>query len=167
MRELERRTQSGQEGSVDEAREQDGEMPRPGQRAQGAARSAQPPGENGNPLPPGGRAGPPLDLTPKVDALQRAIGKGSGSMDYLKDVDDGESTALNSKKWAHAAFFNRVKRQVADQWHPEVVYVRHDPSGNVYGVKDRVTVLRVHLKPDGKLAAWTVLQSSGVDFLDD
>jgi len=28
-------------------------------------------------------------------------------------------------------------------------------------------VLRIHLSPDGKLAAWTVLQSSGVDFLDD
>jgi TonB family protein len=28
-------------------------------------------------------------------------------------------------------------------------------------------VLRIHLAPDGKLAAWNVMQSSGVDFLDD
>jgi TonB family protein len=99
--------------------------------------------------------------------LEKAIGKGSGSPDYLKDVDDGESTALNAKRFKHAAFFNRVKRAVAHEWHPEVVYERHDPSGNVYGVKDRVTVLRLHLQPDGKLAAWSILQSSGVDFLDD
>ena len=107
------------------------------------------------------------EIMPTPEMLQRAIGKGGGSMDYLKDVDDGDATALNSKKWKHAPFFNRVKRQVADEWHPELVYVRHDPNGNVYGVKDRVTVLRIHLQPDGKLAAWTVLQSSGVDFLDD
>ena len=112
-----------------------------------------------------GERKPNLQATP--DMLQKAIGKGSGSMDYLKDVEDGESTALNSKRWKHAPFFNRVKRAVANEWHPEVVYVRHDPNGNVYGVKDRVTVLRVHLNPDGKLAAWTVMQSSGVDFLDD
>ncbi|HWE29492.1 MAG TPA: energy transducer TonB, partial [Polyangia bacterium] len=48
-----------------------------------------------------------------------------------------------------------------------LVYVRHDPNGNVYGVKDRITVLRIHLQPDGKLAGWTIMQASGVDFLDD
>jgi TonB family protein len=176
MRELERRAQSGQDGTFDEARERDGEMRRPGQRSEGSTQAARPqeaPGQNGSSEPPGlggkraAEARPNLNLNPSTDALQKAIGRGAGSMDYLKDVDDGESTALNSKKWVHAAFFNRIKRQVADAWHPEVVYLQHDPQGNVYGVKDRVTVLRVHLKPDGHLASWTVLQSSGVDFLDD
>ena len=60
-----------------------------------------------------------------------------------------------------------MKRAVAQEWHPDVVYVRHDPSGNVYGVKDRVTVLRVHLTPEGALVGSNVIQSSGVDFLDD
>jgi TonB family protein len=174
MRELEqRRAQSGESGEVEPPRDRDGEMARPGRRSEGS-KAGEPqtaPGENGTGAIPGegGREGKPgkPNLLATPDMLQRAIGKGSGSMDYLKDVDDGESTALNSKKWAHAPFFNRVKRAVADEWHPEVVYVRHDPGGNVYGVKDRVTVLRVHLKPDGHLAAWTVLQSSGVDFLDD
>ena len=178
MRELERRAQSGQDGSFDEAREQDGEMRRPGQRSEGSSQQARPeeaPGQNGSNAPQGlggkraseGQKSPNLNLNPSTDALQKAIGRGAGSMDYLKDVDDGDSTALNSKKWVHAAFFNRVKRQVADSWHPEVVYLQHDPQGNVYGVKDRVTVLRIHMKPDGHLASWTVLQSSGVDFLDD
>jgi TonB family protein len=176
MRELERRQQSGQEGTFEQGRDNEGEMPRRGHRSEGASQSARPeeaPGQAGNNQPPGegGRVpkqqGGKLNLQPNVDALQQAIGRGNGSMDYLKDVDDGESTALNSKKWAHAAFFNRVKRQVADQWHPDMVYVQHDPHGNVYGVKDRVTVLRVHLKPDGHMDKWTMLQSSGVDFLDD
>ena len=107
------------------------------------------------------------NLKPTRELLDKAIGRGAGSMDYLKDVDDGDSTALNAKKWKHAPFFNRVKRQVAQEWHPDAVYVRHDPHGNVYGIKDRVTVLQVHLQPDGKLAAWNLLSSCGVEFLDD
>jgi TonB family protein len=156
--ELERAGNQGRTQAPQPPMQQPGEMGSGAQKPSPAGRNAETPGL------PGDRK-PNLAVTP--DLLQKAIGKGSGSMDYLKDVDDGESTALNSKKWKHAPFFNRIKRAVANEWHPEVVYVRHDPSGNVYGVKDRVTVLRVHLAPDGKLAAWTVLQSSGVDFLDD
>jgi TonB family protein len=165
---------TGKPGSeAEQPPERDGELVRPGQSGARTPPPQQQTGEGGSEGTPGGppsdgKAGdrrPNLQATPEM--LQRAIAKGNGSMDYLKDVDDGESTALNSKKWAHAPFFNRVKRSVADEWHPEVVYVRHDPNGNVYGVKDRVTLLRIHLRPDGKLAAWTVLQSSGVDFLDD
>jgi TonB family protein len=121
--------------------------------------------------PPGGggqqerRAAP--DLTPTPEVLQRAVGQGAGSMDYLKDIDDGEFTALNAKKWKFASFFNRVKRSVADEWHPDTVYLRHDPTGNIYGVRDRITILRVHLMPDGKLTSVQVLQPCGVDFLDD
>jgi TonB family protein len=131
-----------------------GDAAPPGQ--QGARRGAMPGLPNGKP-----------NLAATPDVLQHAIGKGAGSMDYLKDVDDGEATALNSKRWKHAPFFNRVKRSVANEWHPEAVYMIHDASGHVYGFKDRVTVLRVHLAPDGKLAAWQILQASGVDFLDD
>lgn len=156
--------------------DRDGEKPRAGQKA-----GAQPlsPRQATGELGDGQRRAPGSDapvgtpgqkrpeIMPTPDMLQRAIGKGGGSMDYLKDIDDGDATALNSKKWKHAPFFNRVKRAVAEEWHPEMVYVRHDPNGNVYGIKDRVTVLRIHLQPDGKLAGWTVIQSSGVDFLDD
>jgi TonB family protein len=121
-------------------------------------------GDEGVPGRPG-EAHP--DLQPTDEMLNRAIARGSGSPDWLRDVDDGESTALNAKKFKYASFFNRVKRAVAQEWHPDVVYVRHDPSGNVYGNKDRVTVVRVHLRPDGTLASTTLLQTSGVEFLDE
>lgn len=174
MRDLARPQPRGAHNDL--ALDRDGEKPRSGDNGAPQALSPrQKVGENGDgarrapgseaPVGTPGQKRPEIMPTPEM--LQRAIGKGGGSMDYLKDVDDGDATALNSKKWKHAPFFNRVKRQVADEWHPDLVYVRHDPNGNVYGVKDRVTVLRIHLTPDGKLAAWTVLQSSGVDFLDD
>ena len=99
--------------------------------------------------------------------LRRAIVKGTGSPDYIGDVDDGDGTALNAKKFKYASFFNRIKRDVAREWNPSLVYVRHDPSGNIYGVKDRITVVRIHLKRDGSLANLTLAQSSGAGFLDD
>jgi TonB family protein len=117
--------------------------------------------------PPGGGAqggGAPA-LMPSEQQMARAVG--SGSQDALKDIDDGEETALNSKRWKFASFFNRVKRQVADHWHPEEAYRRGDPTGSVYGSKNRLTVLRVQLKPDGSLANVALEQPSGVEFLDD
>jgi TonB family protein len=108
------------------------------------------------------------NLIPSDKQLMRSIaGGGGGTNDYLKDIDEGEDTALNAKKWKFASFFNRVKRSVAEHWRPDVEYRRRDPSGNVYGMRDRITVLRVQLKPDGSLANVIVEQPCGVDFLDD
>jgi len=109
----------------------------------------------------------PLRLTPSQESLQRALGQGSGSPDYLGDLDDGDATSLNSKKWKFAAFFNRMKSQVREEWHPDQLLSRHDPSGNIYGAKDRVTMLKVQLSLDGRVADVSVVKSSGVEFLDE
>jgi len=105
------------------------------------------------------------DLQLSQKELLRALG--TRANDYLKDVPDGDQTLLNSKRWRFASFFNRVKRQVAENWHPDVVYRRRDPSGNVYGFRDRLTILRVRLTPDGKLKELHLERASGVGFLDD
>ena len=105
------------------------------------------------------------DLQLSDAELGRAVG--SRADDYLKDVDEGEQTLLNTKRWRFATFFNRVKRQVADNWHPDVVYRRRDPSGNVYGLRDRLTILRVRLTPQGRLKEVHLEKPCGVGFLDD
>jgi hypothetical protein len=97
-----------------------------------------------------GTPGGDLALMPSPAQLARAIG--SGTQDALKDVDDGEETALNSKKWRFASFFNRVKHQVEEHWHPAEVYHRRDPTGAIYGHTNRLTMVRVQLKPNGHLA---------------
>ncbi len=104
-------------------------------------------------------------LTPTEQQLARAIG--GGTQDALKDIDDGDETALNSKKWRFASFFNRVKKQVAEHWHPEEVYRRRDPTGAVYGHQNRYTLVRVQIRPDGTLANVSLEQPSGLEFLDD
>ena len=129
--------------------------------------SVAPLGKNAPDAPSGGATQPGglAALMPSDQQLARAIG--TGTQDALKDVDDGDETALNSKRWKFSSFFNRVKRQVADHWHPEEAYRRRDPTGAVYGSKNRLTILRVQLRPDGSLANVALEQASGVDFLDD
>jgi TonB family protein len=109
---------------------------------------------------------PPRGQSLFAQAAAAAEGTG-GSNDYLPGVDEGELTALNARRWKYASFFNRVKRDVAQNWDPERAYRLRDPTGNVYGSKDRLTVLQVSLKPDGTLHKVVVAGPSGVDFLDD
>jgi TonB family protein len=106
-------------------------------------------------------------LVPSPGALQNALGLGAGSPDFLDDLDESESTGLNAKKWKFAAFFNRVKRMVAEEWHPDELLSRHDPSGHIDDATDRTTVLKVQLDQDGRIVDLKVARSSGVDFLDD
>jgi TonB family protein len=113
----------------------------------------------------GAQGGLGPSLMPTEQQLARAIG--GGTQDALKDIDDGEETALNSKRWRFASFFNRVKRQVAEHWHPDEVYRQRDPTGAVYGRRNRYTELRVQLKPDGRLSHVALAQASGLEFLDD
>jgi TonB family protein len=126
-------------------------------------------GTEGQVVPPtgGGSKGGlgPSALMPNEQQLARAIG--GGTQDALKDIDDGDETALNSKRWRFSSFFNRVKRQVAEHWHPDEVYRQRDPTGAVYGRHNRYTELRVQLKPDGRLSNVAVALPSGLEFLDD
>ena len=107
----------------------------------------------------------PLRLSPRLESL--GLSPGSGSPDYLGDLDEADSTSLNARKWKFAGFFNRLKQQIREEWHPDEVLARHDPSGNIYGNRARVTLLKVELTLEGRVAEVSLVKSSGVDFLDD
>jgi TonB family protein len=105
------------------------------------------------------------NLKPTEEVLERAIG--GGSVDHLEDVENGDETALSAKRWVYASFFNRLKRQVAQNWDPNSVWRRTDPTGTVYGAKTRVTEVRVSLSPKGDLVKVLVTTPSGSVELDD
>jgi TonB family protein len=113
----------------------------------------------------GGGAPQVPNLKPNEEVLERALG--GGSVDHLEDVENGDETALSSKRWVYASFFNRLKRQVAQNWDPVSVWRRRDPTGTVYGFKTRVTEVRVSLSRKGELAKILVTTPSGVVELDD
>ncbi|HUT79408.1 MAG TPA: TonB C-terminal domain-containing protein [Polyangia bacterium] len=106
-----------------------------------------------------------INLRPTTSAMMSALA-GTG-LDRIDDVIEGDHTALNTMGWEYASFFNRVKQKVEQYWHPDVEWRLRDPYGNVYGIKDRVTVLLVVLRADGSLKKLYVMQPSGAPFLDD
>ena len=129
----------------------------------GGPRRVQPLAREGGPLLSPGQG---VDsLIPSEEEVARAVG--SGTQDFLRDVDEGEETALNAKRWKFATFFNRVKEQVRDHWKPVEEYRRRDPTGAIYGAQDRLTQVHVQLRPDGSLAKVSLAQTCGVDFLDE
>ncbi len=133
-------------GAIDQAKRDPGELSR---------------GQSGA----GGGAPQVPNLKPTPETLERAIG--GGSVDHLEDVENGDETALSSKRWVYASFFNRLKRTVAQNWDPGTVWRRSDPQGTVYGFKTRVTEVRVSLAANGSLAKIVVTNPSGVHELDD
>lgn len=113
----------------------------------------------------GGGAPQAPNLKPTDDVLERALG--GGSVDHLEDIEHGDESALSAKKWVYAAFFNRLKRQVAQNWDPATVWRRRDPTGTVFGFKTRITEVRVSLSRNGDLSKIMVSGPSGVVELDD
>lgn len=122
-----------------------------------------PAGEPGPTGPPGPEA--PEQLRPTLGNLRNAI-LGTGLED-LEDVEEGDRTALNAVEWRHAPFFNRVQTQVEQFWRPGDEYAEHDPTGHIYGYRDRETILKVVLNRDGTLRSTYVIEESGAGFLDD
>lgn len=106
-----------------------------------------------------------IQLQPTETAMRAALA-GTG-LDHLEGVLEGDNTALNTRGWEFASFFNRVKSQVERYWHPDREFQARDPRGNIYGTKDRTTVLLVVLRADGSLKKAYVMEPSGASFLDD
>ena len=113
-----------------------------------------------------GKAGLPTlsQLMPSSAALDKIIG--AAPNDHL-EVDQGEGTFLNTREWKYATFFNRVKQAVGRNWDPNEPLRQRDPTGEIYGGRDRYTILDVTLGGDGLVKDIKVQRSSGVDFLDE
>lgn len=128
---------------------------------------------NLQPGSPGGEAGEPslghlgtgglARLMPSPAALDRIIG---GAANDKLDLPEGEGTYLNTREWKYASFFNRVKQRVGQTWNPMSQLRLRDPTGQIYGGRDRYTMLSVTLDADGRLKDAWVERSSGLDFLD-
>jgi TonB family protein len=113
-----------------------------------------------------GKSGEPgvANLLPSPAVLDKIVG--AAANDHLADVDDGEGTYLNTKEWKYASFFNRVKQSVGQHWNPGGQLRLRDPTGNIYGGRDRYTVLNVTLNDQGRVREVFVEKSCGLDFLD-
>jgi TonB family protein len=103
-------------------------------------------------------------LMPSQAVLDEIVG--AAPNDHLRDMEEGDGTFLNTREWKYASFFNRVKQSVGMHWEPGTVMGRRDPSGSIYGGRDRYTLLNVTLDERGHLAEVRIEKSCGLDFLD-
>lgn len=110
-----------------------------------------------------GKAGV-LNLLPSSAVVDKITG--AAPNDFLKDVDEGDGTYLSTREWKYASFFNRVKQSVGQNWSPTDQLRLRDPTGQIYGGRDRYTILNVTLDGNGRLKDAFVDKSSGLDFLD-
>lgn len=112
---------------------------------------------------------PPQALFPTVsNTRQFDTERGDGgTFNALRDIDEGERTLLNRKHTRYWTFFDRMKRQLQREWNPGREYNKRDPYRNIYGVKDRYTVVNLTLNADGTVQKLHLAQSSGLDFYDD
>jgi len=104
------------------------------------------------------------NLMPSASVLDKITG--AAPNDHLSDVDEGQGTFLNTKEWKFSSFFNRVKQSVGMHWDPGSQLRQRDPTGNIYGGKDRYTIVSVALNERGMVKEIYVEKSCGLDFLD-
>ncbi|MEC9071138.1 MAG: TonB family protein [Myxococcota bacterium] len=101
-------------------------------------------------------------------ASLQGISGSFASDDLLRDVKDvADDTLLNANRYRYADFFYRVKDLVRRHWRPDQVYRARDPTGRLYGTKDRYTVLDVTLDAEGRVTGLRTDSRSGLDFMDE
>ncbi|WP_242344831.1 energy transducer TonB family protein [Anaeromyxobacter terrae] len=106
------------------------------------------------------------DLSLGQDTLARLAG--GPNMDGFREAEEGDVTALNTREFKYATFFNQLRREIGADWYPRVrAAVRErDPEFKHFFYKERTVVVGVTLDRAGHVTDLSVLQSSNVDFFD-
>jgi TonB family C-terminal domain len=95
----------------------------------------------------------------------------SQNNDYIKDVDQGLETLLNTREFKYYSYYNRIRRQLSQHWEGKVreklsKLFREGRAPAATGT-DRITKVVVVLNEKGTLVRVQVLSDSGVRDLDD
>ena len=91
----------------------------------------------------------------------------NGTPEALDDVPEGDETILNTRAYKHGWFFNRVVGALYQNWRVQEAHRHNDPTGKVYGIRDRHTVVFAILNRNGELLDIAIKKSSGAPHLDD
>jgi protein TonB len=97
-------------------------------------------------------------------------GNVSQTSDYLKDVDQGIETLLNTREFKYYTYYNRIRKQLSQFWEPKVrekVNTMFQQGRKIAAAQDRITKLLIVLNSAGTLVNVKVLSDSGVRDLDE
>ena len=104
-------------------------------------------------------------------ATPDGTGDASASNDYIKDVDQGLETMLNTREFKYYSYYSRIRRQLAQHWEGKVreklTKMFKEGRAPAAANQDRITKLMIVLNDRGTLVRVQVLSDSGVRDLDD
>lgn len=110
----------------------------------------------------------------KVAERERANTNSGGdvsrSADYLKDIDQGAETMLNTREFKYYTYYTRIRRQLSQYWEPRVrdrLSAMFRQGRKIAADQDHITKLLITLNEAGGLVRVQVLSESGVSDLDD
>jgi TonB family protein len=94
----------------------------------------------------------------------------SQTSDYIKDVDEGVETMLNSREFKYYTYYARIRRQLSQHWEPKVrekLSRLFRQGRQIASDRDHVTKLLIVLNEEGSLVKVQIMGESGVHDLDD
>lgn len=103
-------------------------------------------------------------------AKSNSSGETSKTTDYLKDVQQGLETQLNTKEYKYYGYYSRIRKQLSQYWEPKVrekLSVMFRQGRTIATATDRITKLLIILNPAGTLVNVQMLSESGVQDLDE
>lgn len=94
----------------------------------------------------------------------------SKTQDYLKDVNQGLETQLNTKEYKYYGYYSRIRKQLSFHWEPKVrekLSRMFKQGRTIASDADRITKLLIVLNSSGLLVKVQILSESGVHDLDE
>ncbi|MFP5519318.1 MAG: TonB family protein [Bdellovibrionia bacterium] len=102
---------------------------------------------------------------------QKGTGEVSRTDDYLRDVDQGLETLLNTREFKYYSYYNRIRKQLSQHWEGEVrarlSKLFKEGRAPAATNQDRITKVIVVLNQAGTLVKVQILSDSGVRDLDE
>lgn len=90
--------------------------------------------------------------------------------DYLKNVNQGAETMLNTREFKYYTYYTRIRRQLSQHWEPSVrgrLDKMFKQGRRIASDQDHITKLLIVLSERGTLVKVQVLTESGVHDLDE
>lgn len=102
---------------------------------------------------------------------QDGKGEVSQTQDYIKDVDQGLQTILNTREFKYYSYYSRIRKQLAQHWEGEVrerlSKLFREGRSPAATNQDRITKVIVVLNSAGTLVRVQLIADSGVRDLDE
>ena len=108
-------------------------------------------------------------LSENTTDLRKQVSLGFQPNDYLKDIENGKQTLLNTRAFKFYTYYNRIKQQVQASWKSmikkEVQKLLLQQRENILEIEQRTSLL-ITLDRSGALVSIQILKKSHIAVLD-